>query len=82
MKAVSGRSKLFVDVDPNKGKGYWQVMIQRKAGKVWKALPKVYRTKGSAETLTVNLPKGSYPGSRPAEVHPRGATSGSVTLKR
>ena len=82
VKAVSGRSKLFIDVDPNKGKGYWQVMIQRKAGKVWKALPKVYRTKGSAETLTVNLPKGSYRAVVLPKYTHAGATSGSVTLKR
>lgn len=82
VKAVSGRSKLFIDVDPNKGKGYWQVMIQRKAGKVWKVLPKVYRTKGSAETLTVNLPKGSYRAVVLPKYTHAGAMSGSVTLKR
>ncbi len=60
LKAVSGRSKLKVDVDPNKGGKYWTFQVQRKnADGSWKAL-KTYRTKGSKEIRTVNLGKGTY----------------------
>ena len=82
VKAVAGKSRLYVNVNPNKGKGYWQVTIQKKSGKVWKALPTVYRTKGSAETLTLDLPKGSYRAVVLPKYGRTGATSGSVTLAR
>ncbi len=28
-KAKSGKSKLYVDVSPNKGKGYWTFQVQK-----------------------------------------------------
>jgi hypothetical protein len=83
VKAVSARSKLKVDVNPNMGSKYWTFQVQRKiADGTWKAL-KTYRTYGSAETRTVNLRKGTYR----VWVNPKfghlGAMSPSeVTLKR
>ena len=61
VKAKSGGSKLFVDVDPNKGSGYWRFQVQRldPGTMTWKAR-KTYRTKGTKETRTINLPKGTY----------------------
>ncbi len=83
VKAVSARSKLKVDVNPNMGTKYWTFQVQRKnVDGTWKAL-KTYRTYGSAETRTVNLRKGTYR----VWVNPKfghlGAMSPSeVTLKR
>lgn len=60
VRALTGRSRLFVDVNPNKGRGYWKLQVQRRlADGSWKAL-KTYRTKGSKETRTLNLTKGTY----------------------
>jgi len=59
-KAVSGESKMRINVNPNKGSGFWKVKIQKKTATGWKALKKTYRTKGRAEILTVDLPKGTY----------------------
>ena len=61
VKAKSSGSKLFVDVDPNKGSGYWRFQVQRldTGTMTWKAR-KTYRTKGTKETRTINLPKGTY----------------------
>ncbi len=60
VKAKSGKSKLYVDVNPNKGRGYWrfQVQLKRTDGS-WKPL-KTDKTKGSKETRTLNLKKGTY----------------------
>ena len=61
VKAVSGRGKLKVDVNPNKGRKYWTFQVQRLAPDgTWKNFKKPYRTKGSKETRTVNLRKGTY----------------------
>ena len=59
-KAVSGKSKMRINVNPNKGSGFWKVKIQKKTATGWKTLKKTYRTKGRAEILTVDLPKGTY----------------------
>ena len=56
----SARTKLHVNVNPNKGSGYWNVRIQKKTSKGWKYVGKTYRTQGKYETLTLNLPKGTY----------------------
>lgn len=60
VKAVAKRSKLYLNVNPNVGKRSWQVMVQKKSKGTWRTLPKVYRTKGRAERLRINLPKGRY----------------------
>ncbi len=58
--AKNARSKLFVDVDPNAGKGFWRFQVQRKQPDgSWRTL-KTYRTTGSRETRTVNLKRGTY----------------------
>ena len=59
VKATSKRSKLAVDVNPNKGKGYWRFQVQRLDNGKWVSL-KTYKTKGKKEKRTVNLRKGTY----------------------
>jgi hypothetical protein len=82
VKAVSGRSKLKVDVNPNMGRKYWTFQIQRKnADGTWKPL-KTYRTWGSAEKRTINLPKGTYKVFVNPKFGYQGATSAEITLKR
>jgi hypothetical protein len=73
---------LYVDVNPDKGKGHWTFRVQRKAPHdSWLTL-KTYTTKGANETRTVNLEKGTYR----VRVNPkhgyRGVTSGAVHLRR
>ncbi len=82
VKATSGRSKLFVDVNPNKGSGFWTFQVQsKKASGAWKTL-KSYRTKGSAETRTINLKKGTYRVVVAPKYGYRGTTSAQVRLKK
>lgn len=82
VKSTSGQSKLRVDVNPNKGSGYWSFQVQRKQPDgTWLAL-KTYKTKGSKETRTINLPKGVYQVLVAPKYGYRGATSAAITLKR
>jgi subtilisin family serine protease len=80
--AVSGKSKLKVDVNPNKGKGYWafQVHKQRADGS-WQRL-KTYKTRGSKETRTINLPRGTYRVVVNAKYGHAAATSRPAYLKK
>lgn len=83
VKAVSGRSKLKVDVNPNMGRKYWTFQVQRKNNRdgTWKPL-KTYKTLGSAEKRTINLPKGTYKVFVNPKFGYQGATSLEVVLKR
>ena len=80
--AVSGKSKVKVNVNPNMGKGYWRFQFEKKSGDVYRLLPKVYKTQGAAERLTVNLKKGTYRAVVLPKYGYAGATSNAVTLKR
>lgn len=80
VSANAARSKLLVDVDPDKGSGYWTFRVDRlDAAGSWHPV-KSYRTKGPKETRKINLPKGRYR----VVVHPkyglRGTVSTSVAL--
>lgn len=81
-KAVSKKSKLAVDVDPNKGKGFWTFQVQRleRTGR-WTPL-KTYSTTGTKEKRTVNLPKGTYRVVVAAKYGYRTTPSGAVVLKK
>lgn len=83
VKAVSGRSKLKVDVNPNRGPGYYTFKVQYldKAGN-WKTKKGTYRTKGAKETRTINLRKGTYRVVVKGKYGYRGTTSAPVYLKR
>jgi hypothetical protein len=81
-KAKSAKSKLYVDVNPNKGGGYWVFLVQRKqADGTWQAL-KTYKTKGSKETRTINLKKGTYRVFVNPKYGYQGAFSAEVYLKK
>ena len=82
VKATSGKSKLRVDVNPNKGKGYWSFQVQKqRADGSWKPL-KTYKTQGSKETRTINLPKGTYQVVVNTKYGYQGTTSPPVLLKK
>jgi hypothetical protein len=82
VKAVSGRSKLKVDVNPNMGGKYWTFQVQmRMADGTWKPL-KTYKTLGSTEKRTVNLPKGTYQVWVNPKFNHQGVMSTPITLKR
>jgi hypothetical protein len=81
--AVAGKSKVKVNVNPNMGKGYWEFQFEKKkSGGTYKLLPKVYKTQGAAEKLTVNLKKGTYRAVVLPKYGYAGATSNVVRLKR
>ena len=86
VKAVAGRDrakdKLIVDVNPDKGKGYWSFRVQRLAGGKWVTLGKSYNTAGSRETASVNLPKGTYRVVVAAKYGFAGAASNAVALAK
>ena len=56
----SRKNNLIVNVDPNKGSGYWTFQVQRFTGGKWTILRPSYRTAGAAETRTLNLRAGKY----------------------
>jgi hypothetical protein len=60
-RVSSEPTALFVDVDPNRGGGYWEFAVERlnELGE-WETLPGIYRTKGRNETRTVNLAASAY----------------------
>ena len=84
VKGVSKNTKLFVDVDPNKGKGYWNIKVYRKVVKgdavSWKKVGKTLRTKTAKETRTIKLKKGTYRVQVMAKYKMQGAVSSEVTL--
>jgi PKD repeat protein len=82
VKATGGKSKLYVNVNPNKGGGYWKFQVQRKLKDgSWRAL-KTYRTKGSKETRTINLKKGVYRVWVKPKYGHLGALSREVSLRK
>lgn len=83
VKAVSHRSKLHLNVNPNLGKDCWRFKIQKqRSDGSWRTLKKTYKTKGSAETRTINLKKGTYRVWVKAQHGYAGVKSAKVHLKR
>ncbi len=82
VRAVKSRSKLRVNVNPNRGSRYWTFKVKRKRADGTWAGKGTYRTRRAAETRTINLPKGTYR----VRVRPKfghlGTLSRSVTLRR
>ena len=60
LKATPKKNKLYVNVNPNQGKGSWEFQIQKLTKDGWVTLPKTYKTHGKYETRTINKPKGTY----------------------
>lgn len=83
VKAVSKKSKLWVDINPNKGNGYWKFQVQRLAadGKTWEA-GKTYRSLSKRETRKVNLKKGTYRVIVLPKYEHQSATSAEVWLRK
>jgi hypothetical protein len=77
------QTRLRVNIDPNKGAGYWTFRVQRqRADGTWRTLRPTYTTYGRAETRTLNLRKGTYRVKVQAKYGYRGTTSGAVRLLR
>ncbi len=82
-EARNRNSKLYINVNPNKGSGYWTFKVQRKrASGTWKTLDRTYKTFGKGETRTLDLRKGKYRAKVKAKYGYRGATSKVVRLTR
>lgn len=83
VKPVSGASKLYVDVNPNKGSGHWTFKVQQKDGNGnWKTLRTTHKTAGNSETRTLNLGKGTYRVQVNAKYGYQGATTAEVNLTK
>ena len=83
VKPVGRQGKLYVDVNPNMGKRYWTFAVQRlQSDGAWVTRAKTYRTSGTKETRTLNLPKGTYRVVVKPEHGYRGCTSAPVRLRR
>lgn len=79
----SAKGKLVVNVNPDKGSGYWSFKVQkRSASGAWIALKTTYQTQGSAETRTVDLTKGTYRIAVAGKYGYAGATSSAVVLAK
>jgi hypothetical protein len=73
---------MYVNVNPNRGSGFWKVKVQKRTDSGWRTLKKTYRTKGKAEKLTINLPKGTYRAKVLPKYGYEKAYSARVTLVR
>jgi hypothetical protein len=86
VKAIDNGTKLFVNVNPNKGTGYWNIKVYRKVVKgaqvSWEKVGKTLRTKTNKETRTVNLGKGTYRVKVMEKYGMKGDVSNQVTLVR
>ena len=82
VRAVSGKSKLHVDVNPNMGSGYWQFTVQKLTKGKWRALPTVYKTKNRLETRRLNLKRGTYRVIVMSRYGYEGGMSDTVWLRR
>lgn len=72
-----------MNVDPNKGSGYWAFKVQKKSRTgTWTTLPTSYRTEGDVETKTLNLAAGTYRVVVAPKYDHAGATSGAVALSK
>ncbi len=82
VKSVDDGSKLRVNVNPNQGSRNWRFDVQRRRADATWVTRSTHRTRGAAETRTLDLPAGTYR----VRVHPkfgyRGARSRAVVLQR
>jgi hypothetical protein len=79
----ASRSRLRVNVDPNKGAGYYLFQVQKlRWDGGWVTLRRTYRTLGSSEYRIINLPRGTYRVVVLGKYGFLGTTSSSATLRR
>ncbi len=58
----AARSKLIVNVNPDKGSGYWTFRVQaQRTDSSWRTLKRTYRTQGSRETRTTTCAPRTWP---------------------
>lgn len=81
LKAKYHRSKLLVDVNPNKKYKNYRIKVQKKKSGKWRTVKKT-RTKGSRDRRIINMPRGRYRIRVPAQFDMLRGTSNSVWLKR
>lgn len=79
---VDNGGRLFVNVDPNQGSGYYTFRVQKRVSGVWRTLPTYYRTVGDGETRTLDLGRGTYRVVVLAKYGFVNTYSGSVYLSR
>lgn len=83
IRTDAAQSRLLVDVDPDKGSGYWTFRVQAKrADGTWRTLKQTYRTQGARETRTIDLGAGTYRVVVKAKYGYLGTTSGEAILVR
>jgi outer membrane protein assembly factor BamB len=83
VKSVDRGNKLYVNVNPNKGSGYWTFSVQKRTSAgTWKTLTTTYKTYGKGETRTLDLKKGTYRVIVKAKYGYQGSTSAEVYLKK
>ncbi len=80
---VKRGGSLYVNVNPNMGRGYWKFKVQqqRRDG-TWKTLRTTYKTHGSGETRTINKSKGTYRVVVAGKYGYTGSTSNAVALTK
>jgi probable HAF family extracellular repeat protein len=79
--ADATRTRLRVNVDPDKGSGWWTFRVQRqRADGTWRTLPRTYCTRGNRETRTLDLKRGTYRVRVQAKYGYRGTRSTPVQL--
>lgn len=82
-KAVKSKSKIKVNMGPNQpGKRYYVFRIDVKRNGEWFRYLKKYKTKGTKETRTVNVPKGKYRAKCYGKFGFNGSKSGVVKIKK
>lgn len=70
-----------IDVNPDKGAGYWSFTLQkRNSSGAWASLSTIYQTQGATETRQINLSKGTYRAVVLAKYGYRATVTSSVTL--
>ncbi len=74
------QGRLLVNVDPDKGAGYWTFKVQRNTKGKWSTLAPSYNTDGAKETKTINLGAGTYRVAVSAKYGYLAAQSAAVTL--
>jgi hypothetical protein len=82
-KAVSSSSKIKVNVGPNQpGSRYYKIRLDVKRSGQWFRYLKTYKTQGSSETRTINVPKGTYRAKCYGKYGFTDATSNTVKIKK
>ena len=71
-----------MNVGPNREPGSYTVRIQRRSKGSWVTLKASYRTKGTAEIVKANLPKGTYRATVLGKYGYAAATSNIVKLAK